>query len=199
MCPNNTPDGAAQAAPCRPVLHAGTAASQLPGCCPSNLALAVIMVRGLARCSAKCRAHLDSVQAVVCHVHAEEHAAASAPPQVLDHHVLVDKGAPPQLGQLQAGGLSAGDTASPLRLRAEALWQPSVLENTYFHERHSSSQAFKVALRIVLGMGIVGLTTRAHTHTRTHSAVLCCAAEQHPMSCSQQPLLCMCCRGGFHS
>ena len=55
----------------------------------------------------KATAHLDSVEAVVGHVHAQEHAAAGTAPKVLDHHVLVHKGAPPQLGQLQAGRLPA--------------------------------------------------------------------------------------------
>ena len=37
---------------------------------------------------------LDSIQAVVGHVHAQEHPAAGTSAQVLDHHILVHKGAP---------------------------------------------------------------------------------------------------------
>lgn len=49
--------------------------------------------------------YLDSIQAIVCHVHAQEHSATRTPAQVLDHYVLIYKGAASQLGQLQTGGL----------------------------------------------------------------------------------------------
>jgi hypothetical protein len=49
--------------------------------------------------------YLDSIQAVVCHVHAQEHSATCTPAKVLDHYILIYKGAASQLGQLQTAGL----------------------------------------------------------------------------------------------
>ncbi len=49
--------------------------------------------------------YLDSIQAVVCHVHAQENSATCAPAQVLDHYILIYKGAASQLSQLQTAVL----------------------------------------------------------------------------------------------
>ncbi len=51
--------------------------------------------------------HLDSIQPIIIHVHAEEHAATCPPPQVLDDHVLIHKRHAAQLGQFQACSLPA--------------------------------------------------------------------------------------------
>ena len=57
------------------------------------------------------QAHLDGIEAIIAHVHAKEDSAACTSPQILDHHVLIDKCASSQFGQFQAACLPAATLA----------------------------------------------------------------------------------------